>query len=104
MPIIRVCYYHVLWGDRNGRGLDVLGSNKPHIIWGLCPTLWPAQNPSLQASLYQSESHSGLIQAPGAFLLGFRGWEGVTLWSLFSVSLYLLPHGPLWAYDSSSLG
>lgn len=48
---IEVCYYHVLWGDRKGRGLDAPHPNQPHILWSLVPTLWPAQNPFLQASV-----------------------------------------------------
>lgn len=95
MLIFEVCYYHVLWGDKKGRGLDAPNTNQPHILWSSVPTLWPAQNPFLQASVSQSEK--------SPFLLGFGGW--VAIWSLFSVSLHLLPHtGPSGLMVSAAWG
>ena len=77
MLIIEVCYYHVLWGDKKGRGLDAPNPNQPHILWSSVPTLWPAQNPFLQASVSQSEK--------SPFLLGFL--EGGLLSGVFFLYL-----------------
>lgn len=95
---IEVCYYHVLWGDRKGRGLDAPHPNQPHILWSLVPTLWPAQNPFLQASV------SHLKNLPSSWDLEVAIWIWVAICSLFSVSLHLLPHRPFWAHGFCSLG
>ena len=88
-------------GHRHIHSLTVLDAphpNQPHILWSLVPTLWPAQNPFLQASV------SHLKNLPSSWDLEVAIWIWVAICSLFSVSLHLLPHRPFWAHGFCSLG